>query len=237
MKKKFKIISNDEYIKSSKLRLKHLSVGCMAFISTMLFTSSVVQATDLQIYAAPTAGKKTIVMMIDTSGSMSHKIGYMMIDGRNSQVQENSINTDYNLNCTASTDNSGDYPRYYCDTSASGASEAVKKSCTLHTATKYRCYDRLTRVKDGIYALLNSNNPILNSVRIGLGNYSADSQSNTGRILVPAVELGDVGSDQRKALKLAVKNLEAKLGTPTAAAYAEAAAYLMGTNTVSYGQL
>src|SRR5690606_12264665 len=26
-------------------------------------------------------------------------------------------------------------------------------------------------------------------------------------------------------------------GTPTAAAYAEAAAYLMGTNTVSYGQL
>src|SRR5690606_14261222 len=160
----------------------------------------------------------------------SHRDFYITSGYTRTKIEENSINTDYNLNCTASTDNSGDYPRYYCDTSASGASEAVKKSCTLHTATKYRCYDRLTRVKDGIYALLNSNNPILNSVRIGLGNYSADSQSNTGRILVPAVELGDVGSDQRKALKLAVKNLEAKLGTPTAAAYAEAAAYLMGTN-------
>src|SRR5690606_31947929 len=131
MKKKFKIISNDEYIKSSKLRLKHLSVGCMAFISTMLFTSSVVQATDLQIYAAPTAGKKTIVMMIDTSGSMSHRDFYITSGYTRTKIEENSINTDYNLNCTASTDNSGDYPRYYCDTSASGASEAVKKSCTL----------------------------------------------------------------------------------------------------------
>jgi hypothetical protein len=28
-------------------------------------TSSVVQASDLQIYASPTAGKKTIVMMLD----------------------------------------------------------------------------------------------------------------------------------------------------------------------------
>ena len=34
-------------------------------------TSSVVQASDLQIYASPTAGK-TIVMMLDTSGSMTN---------------------------------------------------------------------------------------------------------------------------------------------------------------------
>ena len=42
-----------------------------AFAGTMLITSSVVQASDLQIYANPTAGQKTIVMMLDTSGSMN----------------------------------------------------------------------------------------------------------------------------------------------------------------------
>ena len=41
-----------------------------AFTGTMLIASSVVQASDMQIYAVPTAGKKTIVMMLDTSGSM-----------------------------------------------------------------------------------------------------------------------------------------------------------------------
>ncbi len=39
-----------------------------AFTGTMLVASSIAQASDLQIYAVPTAGKKTIVMMLDTSG-------------------------------------------------------------------------------------------------------------------------------------------------------------------------
>ncbi|MFW1981486.1 vWA domain-containing protein, partial [Acinetobacter baumannii] len=43
-----------------------------SMIFTWLMTSSVVQARDLQIYASPTAGKKTIVMMLDTSGSMTN---------------------------------------------------------------------------------------------------------------------------------------------------------------------
>lgn len=237
MKKNFKITSSFKDIDFAKFQLKHLSIGGAAFVSTILCTSSVVQATDLQIYAAPTAGKKTIVMMIDTSGSMSHRDFYITSGYTRTKIEENSINTDYGLSCTASTDSSGDYPRYYCDTPVRSASEAIKKSCKLHSTTTYRCYDRLTRVKDGIFALLNSNNPVLKSVRVGLGNYSADTESNTGQMLVPAVELGDVGSNQRKALKLAASNLEAKLGTPTAAAYAEAAAYLMGTNTVSNGEV
>ncbi|MFH4044003.1 hypothetical protein WAI98_22520, partial [Acinetobacter baumannii] len=49
---------------------------------TWLMSSSVVQASDLQIYASPTAGKKTIVMMLDTSGSMGRTIqsGYSIYD-------------------------------------------------------------------------------------------------------------------------------------------------------------
>ena len=48
------------------------AVFSVVFTGTLLVASSVVQATDLQIYAKPSAGKKTIVMMLDTSGSMSY---------------------------------------------------------------------------------------------------------------------------------------------------------------------
>ena len=148
-----------------------------AFTATLLVASSVAQASDMQIYAVPTAGKKTIVMMLDTSGSMS-----------------------------------------YSDTGQTGS--------------------RLTRLKNGMYAFLESNNPILTDVRVGLGNYSTGGDGQTGNILVPAAPLGDVSTlntvgSQRYKLKLAVQNLTAYNGTPTAHAYAEAAAYLMGTTTYS----
>ncbi|MFX6540808.1 hypothetical protein ABTG54_22715, partial [Acinetobacter baumannii] len=43
--------------------------------------------------------------------------------------------------------------------------------------------------------------------------------------------LGATNSTQRNAIRTAVMGLTASGGTPTAAAYAEAAAYLMGTTT------
>lgn len=142
---------------------------------TWMVASSVVQASDLQIYASPTAGKKTIVMMLDTSGSMT--------------------SNSYNEN-------------------------------------------RLAMLKNGMNAFLASNNPILNDTRVGLGNFSANGDSRSGQILVAAAPLGDastlntVGS-QRYKLKQAVANLSAGGSTPSAHAYAEAAAYLMGTSTYS----
>lgn len=153
------------------------AVFSVVFTGTLLIASSVVQATDLQIYAKPSAGKKTIVMMLDTSGSMS-----------------------------------------YSDTGQTGS--------------------RLYRLQQGMYAFLGSNNPILTDVRVGLGNYSTGGDGRTGNILVPAAPLGDVSTlntvgSQRYKLKLAVQNLTARNGTPTAHAYAEAAAYLMGTTTYS----
>ncbi|WP_406935510.1 pilus assembly protein PilY [Acinetobacter bereziniae] len=149
-----------------------------SFVGTTLIASSVVQASDLQIYATPTAGKKTIVMMLDTSGSMNP-------DSNNFRE------------------------------------------------------DRLQLLKNGMNTFLNSNNPILRDVSVGLGHYSADQNNDgsadgvAGRILVAAEPLGEVGSAQRVKLKNAVNSLKAYNGTPTAHAYAEAAAYLMGTTTLS----
>ncbi len=164
-----------------KLKLKNFkpnnlwyAVCSSSMIFTWLMTSSVVQASDLQIYASPTAGKKTIVMMLDTSGSM--------------------------------------------------------------TSNSYG-ENRLAMLKNGMNAFLASNNPVLNDTRVGLGNFSADGDSRSGQILVAAAPLGDVSTlntmgSQRYKLKQAVASLTASGYTPSAHAYAEAAAYLMGTTTL-----
>lgn len=167
----------NKFERRSRTQIHTGAVFSVFFTGTLLITSSVVQAADLQIYAKPSAGKKTIVMMLDTSGSME-----------------------------------------YTDSGQSGT--------------------RLARLKLGMNAFLASNNPVLTDVRVGLGNYSTGGDGQTGNILVPAAPLGDastlntVGS-QRYKLKQAVTALTARNGTPTAHAYAEAAAYLMGTTTYS----
>ena len=171
------IMKLNKFERRSRTQIHTGAVFSVFFTGTLLITSSVVQATDLQIYAKPSAGKKTIVMMLDTSGSMGDS-----------------------------------------DTGQTGS--------------------RLTRLKTGMNTFLASNNPVLTDVRVGLGNYSTGGDGQTGNILVPAAPLGDVSTlntvgSQRYKLKQAVQNLTASGYTPTAHAYAEAAAYLMGTTTYS----
>ncbi len=151
-------------------RVKVAESFMWAFVGTLLITSSVVQASDMQIYAKPTAGKKTIVMMLDTSGSM----------GGN-------------------------------DSGYTGS--------------------RLARLKIGMNNFLDSNNSTLPDVKVGLGHYSVNGNGRSARILVAAEPLGAVGSTQRTLLRQAVAGLSASGNTPTSHAYAEAAAYLLGTST------
>ena len=98
-------------------------------------------------------------------------------------------------------------------------------------------YDRLTRLKDAIFTLMDSNQIDSNSVAMGIGQFSSQSGSDnvftsadgkSGKILVPAALLTPT---QRTAIKTAVANLIGSNGTPTANAYAEVAAYMLGTTT------
>lgn len=101
----------------------------------------------------------------------------------------------------------------------------------------FKYYDRLTRLKDAIFTLMDSNQIDSNSVAIGIGQFSSQSggdnvytsaDGTSGKILVPAALLNTA---QRTAIKTAVANLVGSNGTPTANAYAEVAAYMLGTNT------
>ena len=182
----------------------------LSAVMSLLVISSVAQATDLQIYAKPEAGKKTIVLMLDTSGSMAE------------YDNDSCIYYDY-------------YNRaYYYGTGTESATTAVpyeRSYCKNSSGVKV-AYSRLTRLKDGMFALLdNTTDPNLPSASIGLGHFSVNGDGRSAKILVPASTLGKKGSTQREALKTAIKNLTASGGTPSAHAYAEAAAYLLGTTT------
>jgi len=100
---------------------------------------------------------------------------------------------------------------------------------------------RLTILKNALIELfekkdVNGNYILSSKNMIGLGNYSVDKtgsgsvNNKAGRIIVPARELDE---NQRTLLINAIRNFRASGGTPAANAYAEAGAYMMGTNTVT----
>lgn len=240
---------NTEFKKLRRTKLWNaIFTGTVAM--TWLTATAVVQASDLQIYAVPKAGKKTLIMMLDTSGSMA----YLTED------YGSICPTDWRGNETISTETGGDsaysYTRRFCsvsyNTSSTSNYQRLKDRCfnpnknadgTPSTGTAaLKCYDRISRLKDGMFALLNSSDAAvsnsstgtqvrLSTTVMGLGNYSADGDGKTGQILVAAKPLGAVGSTQRNALKSAIASLTANNGTPSAHAMAESAAYLMGTTT------
>lgn len=100
-----------------------------------------------------------------------------------------------------------------------------------------RYYDRLTRLKDAIFALMDNPQLDANKVAIGIGQYSTQSNSansytgadgTSGKIIVPARL---VDQTQRNDIRRAVAALTGENGTPTANAYAEVGAYMLGKNT------
>lgn len=106
-------------------------------------------------------------------------------------------------------------------------------------------YDRISRLKDALYAIATTSD-IPAKTKIGVGTYSLDADGNgigdgtKGYIRIKADEWGlastanTTGSQRNKLLTL-IKGMSGSGGTPTAQAYAEAAAALLGTTSGSNG--
>ena len=231
--------------KLSKKNMVWQQAFMVSFSLAFLTAASVAEASDLQIYVKPSAGKKTLIMMLDTSGSMGWGENYT--GSSTFSIQDDysvCVNGRSNIASVTST-STPSYTRYYCAVPTTNSSyNTLKDKCELQSNSSLRCFDRLTRLKDGMFAFLDSTDTSLDDVLVGVGNFSIDNDndgladSNAGQVLVGAKVLGasstknTVGS-QRYNLKTAIANLKAYNGTPSAHAYAEAAAYLMGTTTYS----
>ena len=197
-----------------KLNHKNALSATVSMLMTLTVCSSVSQASDIDIYSNATGGKTTIMLMLDTSGSMS----------------DCDLATSYTRGNEPSGTTPG-YTKYFCAVNIPGSSSQQKR------------YDRLTRLKDAIFTLMDSNQIDSNSVAMGIGQFSSQSESDnvftsadgsSGKIVVPAALLS---TTQRTAIKTAVANLQGGGATPTANAYAEVAAYMLGTNTSTASNL
>ena len=222
---------------------------------------------DLEIYKAAEGGKTTITMMLDTSGSMGRdQVSYACdlpsgVSTKKVDTEPSSTTPSYPRRyCETERSYKFRYRTsnnrwYECD---SGTDKADNDDCDnriyyvpsiidyieeTKDGNKYyyvgggKYYDRLTRLKDAIFNLMDSTQLDSDKVAIGIGQYSTQSNSSntsksadgsTGKILVPARLLDQA---QRYAIKEAVAPLKADNGTPTANAYAEVGAYMLGTNT------
>lgn len=124
--------------------------------------------------------------------------------------------------------------------STSGTKEFYSATASKNT-TKY--FDRISRLKDALYTLAmmpvydeTTKIGIKADVKIGIGTFpyvGGKENNQRGYIRIPAEAWGQVGSLQRTKVLNLIKSSSfiGNGGTPTSAAYAEAAAYLLGTTT------
>ena len=217
--------TKNNMLKNLKPRL--LTV-CISTLSTGIVLSSVAQASDIDVYQQAKSGDITLMMLFDISGSM----GAPQLIGDATACDIPSGARVSSNGSIASTNGTPTYTRYYCTTS-----------------NGQRYYDRITRLKDAMFDLLNGNTgtgitAISDDKIIGLSAYSFNGTGGNGFVLVPArrldtdVTINGTTKKQRAVLLEAVATkLYARGGTPTGNAYAEAAAYLMGTKTFNDGEL
>ncbi|RZF56933.1 pilus assembly protein PilY [Acinetobacter halotolerans] len=198
-------------------RQKLLVTAITALCSGMVITS-VVKASDIDIYQEAKSGEITLMLLLDLSGSMNRNAsgGSSACDipsGVSATTVRTSTTEVYIAGVNA-------YERRWC------------QNGTSNSATRY--YDRITRLKDGLIDLLYGN-PHKNITRlsddkvIGLSTF----QGNDGYIRIPARPLGEIvgGRTQRQILIDEVSGLVADGTTPTFRAFTDVASYMMGTNT------
>ncbi len=205
---------------------------------------------DLEIYKAAKPGTASIFMMLDTSASMDKRsIRSDYGDSYSTTCSENSVSSAtikakvYNRKNKLTPsgelfkDDDGKTVSIPNFDSEKKTITFTPKGCTAGGKTQY---SRLTRLQialiellaDRVYSgsTLKDTGSLPDDYAIGLGNYSYAGDGRSGVVLVPTQ---DLTPDQRVALIEKIEDLVATGGTPTAHAFAEAGAYMMGTTTAS----
>lgn len=260
------------------MKLKPLVYMMAMLPAIFLPATTTLHASDLSIYKSNVKGNASILLMLDTSGSMG--ISSLVLPKNNTYGSPGDVDTPL---CKRIQVNEGsNIWEWAYNLEGADGKTAIKKTVTIgDTAVDYYMrgctkggvaeYDRLSRLKDAIIQLLaklEDEGGLPDETSIGLGHFSSKTpllvgksdnkltDSHSGRILIPVGKL-----DNAKRLALAQKiaefqsvdsttdgkgdsNANLKFsstkfpdilrpssGTPTAQAYAEAAAAMMGTGT------
>jgi len=211
---------------------------------------------DLEIYKVAKPGTASIFMMLDTSGSMDRRsIRADYGSSYSEECTENSVNSAkikavvYKRKNKLTPlgelfkDDDGKLVKILDLDNAEDTITFTPKGCTNRSGVTR--YSRLTRLQIALIELLadrvyNNSDTLKDTgslpddYGIGLGNYSYNGNGRSGVVLIPTQELT---AEQRVDLIKKIKDLTATGGTPTAHAFAESGAYMMGTTTDTYKKI
>lgn len=196
---------------------------------------------DLEIYKAAKPGTATIFMMLDTSGSMggtggcstntSNKTAVMKVYPRkvdatalDGLLRDENGNTVLDKTATPTTNQEITY-----STCKDSNGKIIAR--TLLSRLQVALIELLA---DDVFegGSLKDSGSLPDDYAVGVGNYSYDGDGRSGVVLVPTDELT---AAQRGKLITKILGLKADGNTPTAHAFAEAGAYMMGTTTKGGG--
>ncbi|TCM70961.1 hypothetical protein EC844_101235 [Acinetobacter calcoaceticus] len=201
---------------------------CSVLVAVMLGGLSISHslASDIEIYKNGKPGEVVITMMLDTSASMDLKT-MLAMKGRIGEQERFKP-------CDAPADIVFDRDKASIDEWDQSRNYTVN-SCKDDNGQVY--YDRISRLKNALYELATST-AIPPSTKIGIGTYPYFNQAKNDTaqrayMRIAAEPWGPVGSAQRKKVLQLIRDPKfvGLGGTPTSSAYAEAAAYMLGTTT------
>lgn len=185
---------------------------------------------DLEIYKLAEGGGATLTMMLDISGSMNSS---------DSNGQQFTCNTQFGVAPNASsiqqeaktiylTDTKGNRINSYTD--SKGRSVDISRGITYTEATCQGIPTRITKMKNAVIALVSGEKALDESNKIGIGVFPHKLNASTGAIEVPAKALTN---EHRWRILQYIADLEVTAATPSAHAYAEIGAYMLGTSTAT----
>ena len=234
-----------------KTSLKYLTavVASLCAISATQadVNSPVKKIGDLEIYKPASGGMATVTMMLDISGSMgpsSIPEDYKESLTRNPgelRLQSYTICRYTNRTTTPvqtmtrtekMVDSSGvqydtiSYTLTGCPTTNGGRINVDANGKTVGY------FDRISRLKLALIPLFANGTRLPDNYKIGIGTYSFLSSGRLGVITVPAKPLT---KEHRRLIVDNISKIRVFGGTPSAHAYAEAGAYMMGTLTSNLG--
>lgn len=198
-----------------------------------------IQASDIDIYQAGGTGTTKIYMMLDKSGSMNQS-DFMAQDYGNSYNERNwwggtdrvnICSTDSNtklINTTLyNTLKVGGYnytvkdEDRYCEvelsktynTNDAAFKAKIRSQCDLQSGTKYNCYSRIIKLRQGLISLI-LDSTVDKNIQLALGVYSGSTASE----LIDFTAM-DPTTNNKDTLIKKVQKIEAGGGTPIATAY------------------
>lgn len=198
---------------------------------------------DLEIYKAAKPGTATIFMMLDTSGSMSNRSGCSNYSSPDITSRIKVYPRKLDANALDGLFRGEDGNTVLDKTATPAINQEITYSTCKDSNGKIIARTLLSRLQVALIELLadevfedgsiKNTGSLPDNYAVGVGNYSYEGNGRTGVVLEPT---GDLTAEKRAKLIAEIIDLEASGNTPTAHAFAEAGAYMMGTTTRGGGQ-